>query len=313
MRNTRVTWAILAILSIGPPRAASELVAGEMETNLLPHPLHYTVLLPDGYQPTGQPLPGVFALHGGDGDHGFLGKIKDIFDSLWASGDIPKLIAVTPDAGRSFYMDYKDGSQKWDTLISGPFLEHLRKESNIGRDRKSVYVFGISMGGMGALRLELKHLHTFAALGALEPGVDPALHWSEVLPRHRFWRSQELMESIYGKPFDADYWEANNPASIADSNPDKIRSSGIGIYLDVGDQDSFGLNEATEFMHQVLMKNHIEHEYRLLHGADHVGRTLHPRTAEAVKFLGRVMNPPPPDPVAAALKKSLALLREKAK
>jgi S-formylglutathione hydrolase len=311
MMNLRAL-AILSILSIGPARAASEIVTGEMETNLLPHPLHYTVLLPDGYQATGQPLPVVFALHGGNGDHGFLGNIKDVFDAEWAAGTIPKLIAVTPDAERSFYMDYKDGSRKWDTLISGPFLEYLRKKYNIGRDRKSVYVFGISMGGMGALRLGLKHPDVFAGLGALEPGIDPALHWKDVLPRHRFWRSQELMESIYGKPIDAAYWEANNPASIADSNPDKIRSFGIGIYLDVGDQDSYGLNEATEFMHRILMKNHIEHEYHLIHGADHVGRTIHPRMQETLRFLGRVMNPPPPDPVAAALKKQLAPLREKA-
>jgi hypothetical protein len=46
----------------------------------------------------------------------------------------------------------------------------------------------------------------------------------------------------------------------------RIRSSGIGIYLECGDRDSFGLNEAAAFMRQILMKNHIEHEYRRLHG-----------------------------------------------
>ena len=54
-------------------------------------------------------------------------------------------------------------------------------------------------------------------------------------------------------------------------------------------------------MHQILWKNKIEHEYHLVHGADHVGRTLRGRSTEGLQFLTRVLNPPPPDPAAEAL------------
>ncbi len=33
------------------------------------------------------------------------------------------------------------------------------------------------------------------------------------------------MEAIFGKPFDAPYWAANNPATIADRNPDRLRKA----------------------------------------------------------------------------------------
>lgn len=53
------------------PSWAAQLVKGALPTMLIPHPLVYTVLLPDGYDPAGQPLPLLLALHGGNGDHDF--------------------------------------------------------------------------------------------------------------------------------------------------------------------------------------------------------------------------------------------------
>jgi S-formylglutathione hydrolase FrmB len=301
----RASLAATLVFSLTPAPAASRLVTTEMPTTLVPSPLHFTVLLPDGYDTATEPYSLLLMLHGGNGYNGFLGRMQAILESQWMAGTLPKLVAVTPSAGRSFYMDYKDGSQKWETLITGPFLDHLRKTYKLRTDRKGTYLFGISMGGMGALRMSFKFPEKFAGLAALEPGIDPVLHWKDILPRHRFWRSQELMETIFGRPFDAAYWEANNPASIVNANPERIRSSGLSIYLDCGNQDAFGLDEATEFMHQILSKNHVRHEYHLVDGADHVGRTLQPRSQEALQFLGRTINPPPSDPVARELRKTL--------
>jgi S-formylglutathione hydrolase len=300
----------LALASIAGAGAESRLVTGQFETKLIPAPLRFTVLLPEGYDSVAEPISLLYFLHGGNGDNGFLKNNKPLFDELWTGGKLAKMVVVTPDCDRSFYMDYKDGSHRYETLLTGPFLEHLRKTYKLRSGRRGAYLFGISMGGMGALRMGLKHPEQFAALAALEPGVDPVLRWQDILPRHRFWRSQELMETIFGKPFDAAYWEANNPATIANNNPDRIRKSGIGIYIDVGARDAFGLDEATEFMHQILWKNKIEHEYHLVHGANHVGRTLRPRSAEGLQFLNRIIDPPPPDPVAADLEKRLAPLKK---
>ena len=219
---------------------------------------------------------------------------------------LPDVVAVTPSVHRSFYMDYRDGSQKWETLLTGPFLEHLRKTYKVAG---KPYLFGISMGGMGALRMGFKYPERYAAVAALEPGIDPALKWSEVQPRHRFWRSEQLMETIFGKPFDAAYWEANNPATIANNDAERLRAAGLPVYLDCGDEDAFGLHEAAEFLHQVLWKKGVRHEYHLVYGADHGGRTIEPRSREGLEFLKRVMHPAGPDPAAEALRRKLAPLR----
>ena len=107
------------------------------------------------------------------------------------------------------------------------------------------------------------------------------------------------------KPVDPAYWEANNPASIAKANAQRIIRSGMQIYLDVGDHDMFGLHEGTEFLHRVLWDNGIEHEYHLVHGADHVGRSLRPRNIEALEFFERVLNPPGPDPQVEQTRKTV--------
>jgi S-formylglutathione hydrolase len=313
IRKTFLMVVLLGVILVASTIAnASQLVEAKLETKLLPSPVEFNVLLPDGYETGKDLLPLLLFLHGGGGDRGFLTRMRATIEDMWKAGTLPKMVIVTPSASRSFYMDYKDGSQKWESFIIGPFLEHLRQTYRVTRERKGTLLFGISMGGLGALRLGFKYPDKFEALAALEPGIDPALKWSEVKPRNRFYRSDEFLQKIFGKPFDEAYWKANNPASICVENAERIRAAELGIYIDVGDLDAFNINEGTEFMHRLLWDYKIPHEYHLVRGADHVGRTLRPRTTEALGFLARVLNPPPIDPEAEALKKQLEPLKRAA-
>jgi S-formylglutathione hydrolase len=308
-RSLLITFLLISVGAFGQSAKASQLVESRFDTKLVPGPVDYNVLLPDGYDSTKGPLPLLLFLHGGGGDRNFLTRLRAAIDDMWKAGTLPKMVVVTPSAARSFYMDYKDGSQKWESFIVGPFLEHLRQTYKVTRERKGTLLFGISMGGLGGLRLGFKYPDKFEAVAALEPGIDPALKWKDVKPRNRFYRSDELMQTIFGKPFDEGYWEANNPASICVANSEKIRASGLGIYIDVGDEDAFNINEGTEFIHRIMWDFKIPHEYHLVRGADHVGRTIRPRTTEALGFLARVLNPPAADPEADALRKQLEPLK----
>ena len=306
--------ALLFCFSLVAARCAnaSQLIEGKIETKLVPSPVEYNALLPDGYEAAKEPLPLLLFLHGGGGDRSFLTRLRSAIDEMWKSGTLPPMVLVTPSASRSFYMDYRDGSQKWESFMIGPFLDHLRQTYKVTRQRKGTLLFGISMGGLGGLRLAFKYPDKFEAVAVLEPGIDPALKWKEVKPRNRFYRSDELMQTIFGQPFDEAYWESNNPASIAVASAEKIRASGLGIYIDVGDQDSFNIHEGTEFIHRLLWDYKIPHEYHLVRGADHVGRTIRPRTVEALEFLTRVLIPPPSDPEAEALKQRLEPMKRAA-
>ena len=295
-----------------PTAAASQLIEGKLESKLVPHPVEYNALLPDGYDAAKEPLPLLLFLHGGGGDRSFLGRMRPMLDEMWKAGALPPMVVVTPSAGRSFYMDYKDGSQKWETFLVTEFLEHLRGKYKVTKERKGTLLFGISMGGLGVLRLGFKYPEKFAGLAALEPGIDPVLKWKDLSSRYKFYRSQDLMETIFGKPFDEQYWEANNVATIAVNRAEKLRAAGLGIYIEAGDEDLFYLHEATEYLHRILWDQKIPHEYHLVRGADHVGRTIRPRAQEGLEFLARVLNPPPPDPEVEAARKRMAPLKKAA-
>jgi len=286
------------------PACAAELVEGDFKTSLIPRPVPYAVLLPDGYK-DGAPLPLLFYLHGGGGDRGALKTLSDLLEE-WKSGRVPKMVVVTPSVtARCFYMDYQDGTEKWETTIMGPFREFIQKTYHASSDPKKIMMMGPSMGGEGSLRMGLKYPEKFLAIAAQEPGIEPILHWKDMLPRHRFWRDDALFETAFGKPVDPAYWEANNPSSIAQANSKRLIESGLNIYLDVGDRDMFLLYEGAEFIHRILWDGSVMHEYHLVHGADHVGRTLRPRTAEALAFFARCLNPPPPDPQAERVRKAI--------
>jgi S-formylglutathione hydrolase len=284
---------------------ASDLVEAEFKTNLVPHPVPYAVLLPDGYK-DGAPLPLLIYLHGGGGDRTALTRMRDIFEQEMKAGHLPKMVIATPSVSqRCFYMDYQDGTEKWETMMVGSFRDHLQQTYHASSDPKKNLLMGPSMGGMGSLRMGFKYPEKFLAIAAQEPGIEPILHWKDMTPRMRFWRADALFETAFGTPVDPVYWERNNPASIAKANPKRLIESGLQIYIDVGDHDMFLLNEGTEFLHRVLTDNGIEHEYHLVHGADHVGRTLRPRSIEALVFLARSLNPPGPDPQAEQTRKTI--------
>jgi S-formylglutathione hydrolase len=303
--------SLVVFMLVVLPLSAADLVEADFKTSLIPNPVPYAVLLPDGYK-DGAPLPLLIYLHGGGGDRRALTRLRDLFETEWRSGRVPKMVVATPSVSpRCFYMDYKDGSEKWETLIAGPFREHLQRTYNGSSDPKKNLMMGPSMGGAGTLRMGMKYPERFGAIAAQEPGIEPILHWKDIEPRHRFWREDSFFETPFGKPVDPAYWEANNPASIAKANARRVIDSGLQIYLDVGDRDMFLLYEGTEFIHRILWDSGVVHEYHIVHGADHVGRTLPPRTAEALQFFARVLNPAPSDPAVDAARKAIDPMKKK--
>ena len=265
-----------------------------LATALVPSPVGYTALIPTGVETAGLAL--LLLLHGGNGDDGFLASMRPALEAAWAADEIPPLVVVTPSCDRSLYLDYFDGSQRWETFIVMELIPALRARYGLATNTAKTVVSGVSMGGLGALRLGLKHPDVFGGLAALEAGIEPALRFADVKVRNAFQRGRPFLEERYGRPIDAAWWQANNPANIAIALKGAIVESGLQIYLEAGDLDMFHLDEGNEFMHRVLWDHGIPHEYRLVRGADHLGRTLPGRLRDGLKFLDRqVLRPPPSD------------------
>jgi S-formylglutathione hydrolase len=292
----RGLWgAVLALAFAGAAHAQTKVEVIELQSKLVPSPVKVSVLLPDGYQAS-QKLPLLLLLHGGGGDNGFLNRMKPTVEAAWAAKEFPPAVVATPDVGRSLYMDFKDGSQKWETFIVTELVPELRRRYGLSSERNHTMVTGVSMGGLGSLRLGFDHPEMFGGLAAMEPGIEPALRFEDVRMRNRFQRDDKFFKSIFGDPVDRVFWQKANPANMVLANKQAILKSGLAIYLEVGDLDMFKLDEGTEYLHRVMWDNGVPHEYRLVRNADHTGKTVAVRFRDALRFLDReVLNPPGPD------------------
>lgn len=76
----------------------------------------------------------------------------------------------TPDL-----MPEPSGSERiieWSNWIAGPMLDAVRAElPNAARSRHSTGIDGVSLGGMLALEVGLRHPESFATVGAIQPAV----------------------------------------------------------------------------------------------------------------------------------------------
>jgi S-formylglutathione hydrolase len=277
--------------SLVPSDVFATIASGQLATTLVPGPVDYRVLTPDGPDAAMQDCPLMLCLHGGLGGHDLLEQVAPVIEEMWRSGALPQMIVATPETGHSFYLDYRDGSQLWESFLMRELLPHLRARYPVSRQRGRTLVGGVSMGGMGALRLGLKYPDSFGAVAAWEPAIEPALAWPEVRLEDRFWRSAELMEIRFGRPFDEEYWAANNPATIVATRAAALRDADLRIYLEVGSDDVYGLDRGAEFMHRTLFDHDIKHEFRMVYGADHIGPTIAPRIRDGLAFIARILKP----------------------
>ena len=283
---------------------------GSVTTDLVPEPLEYAVLEPAS-RPSG-PLPSLLVLHGGAGSRDYLNQVRHALDVAWNSGGLPPCVAVTPSAGASLFMDSCDGLRRYESAILGPLMDDVAARFKVSRERADTIAVGVSVGGLGALRMAFKHPDRFAGVAAVEPAVEPVLDYADLDPEDRFWRDPAVIEEIYGSPVDAAYWRANHPTAMVVDDPEPLRKHGLEILIECGDADSFGLFRGTELLHRALYDAGIQHDYRLVRGADHIGATLPGRFAAALLFLGRVLVPPGPDVSLGPFHEYVAGLRAKA-
>ena len=110
-------------LAVSQETPRGRLIHAEMDTALVPSPAKFDVLLPPDYESIREPLPLVIWLHGaGSGVEHLERRIREHVESAWALGVLSPAVIVTPVTGNSYYIDWEDGSQKWESFIVGELL-----------------------------------------------------------------------------------------------------------------------------------------------------------------------------------------------
>ncbi len=289
-----ISFPILAlVMAFQLPGDASaqggELVTTSLTSDLVPGEISVSVLLPPEYLAAADPYPLLLFLHGASGSSEDLVRNQFHFRRAWTQGNFPPVVVATPSVnGDSRYLDFRDGNERWETFILTELLPRLREEYRVRTDAAGTVMVGISMGGLGSLRLAFKYPEAFGATAALAPELDPAFSFDELDPSAQL-RSDSVIAALYGDPVDRDFWAANNPATIVRDGPGRLRESGIQIYLEVGDEDHLELFKGAEFLHRILFDSDVRHEYRLVRGAGHVDASYRNRLENTLSFIARVL------------------------
>jgi S-formylglutathione hydrolase len=255
----------------------SSIDLAELPSRSFPEPVPYAAIVPQG----SGPFPLCVVLMGGGGSRQSLVDCQPLFDRWWAEGAVAPMVLATPSAGMSYYLD-------WDSFLAGDFVPHLQATYRSG----PTAIMGISMGGYGALKVAFAHPEKFAAVAAMNPMIEPGLRDAEIGARNKIHHSTGGPPDLIGAARDPELFAAHNPANRAIANADRIRASGLAIYIEAGDHDFVNAHDGTEFLHRVLWDLDISHEYHLVRGADHGGPTFRPRMRATFAWLTAALEKP---------------------
>jgi S-formylglutathione hydrolase len=109
------------------------------EANTIP----ITYYLPKNYDANrAERYPLLIQLHGGGGSNKDMenfralsmgGGMGGLLDQAIENGSVAPMVSVMPSAGRAFYMNFRDGSQKWEDFVMKDLLPYMRKNFNVVR------------------------------------------------------------------------------------------------------------------------------------------------------------------------------------
>src|SRR5271168_2354617 len=249
------------------PRAAQP-GRGECRTvpsKILGHPVAYCVILPRGYdEDQAKQYPVLYFLHGLGGNEQILvnPSVTNEVEDLRAADKIGEFLLVAPNAGRSFYINSRNGKVRYEDFFIREFLPYIESHYRIRAETKSRGITGVSMGGYGALRFALRYPDLFVAVSAHSPAL------IEKLPNIKVSSDQAaavaaVLGMAFGSPVDAAFWERESPFTIVKNEP---RPAGLQIYFDCGTDDDFGFNKGNAQFDQLLTARGIVHEFHLYPG-----------------------------------------------
>ncbi len=203
-------WSFLA-QGASPPRIVKRVLSGPHA----PQGVATEVLLPPDWRP-GQPALLIVFLHDGWGTqksfrtHG----LAAIANGLMRAGAIPPALIASPRHRGTFLVD--SPRAEMESFVADDLVPDLEREfPGAGGSRERRAVWGISLGGYGALKMALRHAEVFGRVAALAPWVQP-LAWSSY-EQHRTWLSRRLLEPVFGSTREESRFEANDLYRIASS------------------------------------------------------------------------------------------------
>lgn len=245
----------------------------------------YLIYLPPSYdlEPT-RVFPVIYWLHGGPGTQRTGAPFVATYADAIERGVVPEAIIVLLNGvNGSLWMDSIDGSKPVETAIIEDLIPCIDATYRTIPTREGRLIEGFSMGGWGALHLGFRYNDVFGAISSMAPAL--------IEPNS----GDAGVESVYNGPVlqgDFEYWQENDPFTLAEENADEIRGT-TPMRLVIGDNDSEFNQERIREMDDLLNELDIEHDFITIPGVGHSHEDLYDEGGDIMlEFFAEVLGPP---------------------
>jgi len=213
----------------------------------------YRMVLPANVS-ANKKLPVVYLLHGGGGNFRDWSNYSDV--ARFAERG---LILVMPEGYSSYFTNAAERPEdRYEDYIVKDLISDVEGKFPAAQGRANRAIVGVSMGGFGAVKLELRHPELFAFAGGLSAALDvPSRPFS--MRRLEQWRRHR---AIFGK-WNGQAQKENDPLVLAQS-ADPARTP--YLFLTCGDQE--GLLGVNRKFAALLEQRHFRYEFHTAPG-DH--------------------------------------------
>ncbi len=281
---TQTTTGPIPVMTAPETRLLESMQFG---SSLLNQTVRYSVYLPPDYYTSNRRYPVVYLLHGyGDDETSWIqfGEADRIADAGIKSGELPPMIIVMPDGGKSWYINDYQSKVRYEDMLVQEFIGHIDTAFRTRKDREFRAISGLSMGGFGSLVLAMHHPELFSACAALSASARTDEMFAS-LPDERY---ESVFAPVFSGPAKGEgrltlTWKRNSPIALAQSAPEGNLAK-VRWYIDCGDDDA--LSPGNAMLHIALLNRKISHEYRVRDGT-HNWEYWRTGLSDALKFLSQ--------------------------
>ncbi|MGH9531014.1 MAG: alpha/beta hydrolase [Terriglobales bacterium] len=267
-----------------PAHAASRVECNAVRSAILKRSVRYCALLPASYDAAkARRFPVLYYLHGLGADEQSLVQSGgwSLVEGLQEEKRIGEFVIITPDGGRSFYINSRDGRLRYEDFFIREFLPAVEKRYRIQAMRASRAIAGTSMGGYGALRFAFRYPQLFSAVSAHSAAVMEKLpQGAGQTPGLAGGSGGGILGDVFGTPLDPAFYDRNNPLTLARATQNLAR---LRIYFDCGRDDEYNFDAGAEKLNQTLASRRIPHEFHIYPGG-HGWRYVAEHLDESLEF-----------------------------
>jgi S-formylglutathione hydrolase FrmB len=144
---------------------------------------------------------------------------RDALDGESLTAGYPSIV-VSPDANSGYWSDWYNagafGPPKYETFVIDQLIPLIDQRFRTIADRSRRAIFGISMGGYGAMMLAARHPDMFGAAATLSGAVDSNLPINAAVLSLSSTFDDAPQDAIYGPRLTQEVrWRGHNPTDLA--------------------------------------------------------------------------------------------------